>query len=143
MAPKDTDTYSKADLFAEPESGSIHEDANSFYREVMNLKTPLKGGDINIKKLREAISKITLASPHYDFLSKLHRSPWKEMWPEKDFKKPPDNFIGKLWLGVRDSFKSDKSDNVAKRTDVTHSKEDDEPYVPLEKFLDEKKQNVN
>ena len=104
----------------------------------MNLKTPLKGGDINIKKLRETISKITLASPHYDFLSKLHRSPWKEMWPEKDYKKPPDNFIGKLWLGVRDSFKSDKSDNVAKGSDVTHSKDDDEPYVPLEKFLDEK-----
>lgn len=123
MAPKDTDTYSKDDLFAEPESGSIHEDANSFYREIMNLKTPLKSGDINIKKLRKAISEITLASPHYDFLSKLHRSPWKEMWPEKDIKKTPDNFIGKLWQGVRDSFKLDKSDDVAKGSDLTRSKD--------------------
>ena len=139
MASNDTDTYSKADLFADPELGdNIHDDANSFYREVMNLKTPIKGGQINIKKLREAISEITLASPHYRFLSKLHRSPWKDMWPEKDYTKPPDNFIGKLWLGVRDSFKSDKSDDVANGSDPNHRKEVNQPYVPLEQFLDEK-----
>ena len=143
MAPKNTDTYSSEDLFAEPESGSIHEDANSFYRDVMNLKTPLKSGDIKIKQLRQAISEITLASPNYDFLSKLHRSPWKDMWPEKDYTKPPDNFIGKLWLGVRDSFKSDKSDDVEKGSDLTHSKDVEERYVPLEQFLDEKNKNVN
>ena len=139
MAAKKTYTYTNTDLFDDPDLGdNIHNDANSFYREVMNLKTPIKGGDINIKKLREAISEITLASPHYNFLSKLHRSPWKDMWPEKDYKKPPDNFIGKLWLGVRDSFKSDKSDDVANGSDLNHNKDMNEPYVPLEQFLDEK-----
>ena len=30
------------------------------------------------------------------------------MWPEKDYQEPPNNFLRKLWLGVRDSFKSNK-----------------------------------
>ena len=51
---------------------------------------------------------------------------------KKIIKKPPDNFIGKLWLGVRDSFKSDKSDDVANGSDLNHTKDVNEPYVPLE-----------
>ena len=60
------------------------------------------------------------------------------MWPEKDYQEPPDNFLGKLWLGVRDSFKSAKSDNVANGGDLNHTKDVNEPYVPLEQFLNKK-----
>ena len=79
------DIYTEEDLYADPDlSKNIHNDANIFYRQVMNLKTPIKAGEIDTDKLRKAISDIPETSPHHVFLSKLHRSPWKGIWPSAE-----------------------------------------------------------
>ena len=121
MAQNKMDIYTKEDLYADPDlSKNIHNDANNFYRQVMNLKTPIKAGEIDTDKLRKAISDIPETSPHHVFLSKLHRSPWKGIWPSAE--QPPNEFVGKLWLGVRESYKSGNSDDHK-------NKDANEPYI--------------
>ena len=118
------------DLYADPDlSKNIHNDANNFYRQVMNLKTPIKAGEIDTDKLRKAISDIPETSPLHEFLSKLHRSPWKGIWPSAE--QPPNEFVGKLWLGVRESYKSGNSDDHK-------NKDANEPYIRLEQFINQK-----
>ena len=59
------------------------------------------------------------------------------MWPR--FKETPNDFIGKLWFGIRDRFKSAKNNDVTHGEDLTTTKDAKDSYIPLEQFLNEKK----
>ena len=130
----ESDTYTEADLWSEDQPTNLHDDANNFYRKTMNLTTPIKNGDIQIEKLKAAVTSVNEGSEFHPMLSKLRRTPWKNLWPT--LSAPPDHFIGYLWKAVMSSFGGKSSDIVVIENDDNDENLLNLPYIPLDHFLD-------
>ena len=99
--------YDELDLFRPATEGrSLHDDANSFYREIMEIETPINPNNLpKSKDVQKAILQIPREKKITDILFNLFASEPKELWPKST--DPPGDFIGVLWHAVRKAWEGE------------------------------------
>ena len=112
--------YDKLDLFRPASEGrSLHDDANKFYREVMQLATPISKRYLpKSKDVIQAILDVPRANNINQILFDLHASSIEDLWPGN--KDPPPDFVGILWNAVHKAWEGQQD----KQTESPTSKVD-------------------
>ena len=116
----------------DPSLRNLHDDVNKFYREVMQLKTPLTQNSLpKCREVKEALVDTPRSNIINKILCDIRATTLKSLWP--DSTQVPGNAIGVLWKAVSEVIPGVADEDIALASNPIDN------HLSLEYFIDPEK----